>query len=110
MRTEFSLALYGTAARRSALPCEIVLERLGVFAGVFQRLAECEFEMEAVVGREVGPPQQAAHRLDLAGGEAEGLEVGQAPVGLAEARIEFDAPAVGLDGAFLVPAVFSAWP
>ena len=87
------------AAQRVA--AQVMLERLRVFVGILQRLADREFEMQAILRAEVAALQLLAHRLQLIGVEAEGLQVGQAPVRLAETGFQRDAPAVSLDRAVL---------
>ena len=79
----------------------VVPERALVLGLVLERLAERELEVAALLAVDLAA-QRGAHRRDLVGGEAEGLEVREAPPGLAVARVERDRAAVGLDRARLV--------
>ena len=78
-------------------------ERIGVFGAILQRLAQREIEMEAMLGVEIITKELRAHRRDLVVAEAEGLEIGETPIRLAEAGIERDAAAIGGDGLVLTP-------
>src|SRR5438270_1890625 len=69
------------------------LEFLGVLAG----LAEGEFQVHPIVGRGVSPCQLAAHRLDVGGGKAERLQIGEAPPGDRESGDQLETPAVRTD-------------
>ena len=80
----------------------VMLEGGRVFVAVFQRLAQREVEMQPVLGVEVAALQLRAHAGDVGIVEAEGLEVGQAPPCVAEARLEFGATPVGGDRALRV--------
>ena len=78
----------------------IVREGPGVLAAVLERLAEREIQVQPVLVFEVRALQLRPHRGDVGIVETEGLEVGQAPPGIAEARVEFEAAAIGGDRAF----------
>src|SRR5947199_2760753 len=69
------------------------LEFLGVLAG----LAESEFQVHPIVGRGVSSCQLAAHRLDVGGGKAERLQIGEAPPGDRESGDQLETPAVRTD-------------
>jgi hypothetical protein len=79
----------------------VVLERFYVLTRVFQRLAEREAQVDAVRLRNVRPRELRTHRGDLPGREAQRLDVGERPPGLADARREFDGVPVGCN--VLVP-------
>ena len=61
-------------------------------AGVVHRLAQRKFEMEAVLVVELGGLQRRLHRRDIALVELHGLEIGEAPPGLAERRARSRSP------------------
>src|SRR6185436_2736936 len=65
------------AAQRVA--ARVLIERRRVFAHVFERLAEREMEMEAVVVGEIFALDLRTHGGDVIGREAEGLEVRETP-------------------------------
>ena len=70
-------------------------EGLGGLAGILTGLAQGIVQMDPVV---VGQGRHLGHAGDgrvLGGGELHHLEVGQAPVGFAEAGCQGDAPAIG---------------
>jgi hypothetical protein len=73
-----------------------VRECTRVVATVLVRLAEREAELYARLGR-LCPGELPLHRRDLGVVEAEGLEVRQAPPGLAVLRAQLHGPAVGRD-------------
>ncbi len=66
------------------VPLRVVLEGLRVVAGVLAGLAQGEMEVHAVHVVERGVREVGAHGGEIRVGEAEGLEVGEAPVGLPE--------------------------
>ena len=66
-------------------------------------LAEGEVDVDAVLRAESGVGQCRAHRGNVVGREAIGLEVGKAPPRLAEARLERESGAIGGDR-FIDPA------
>ncbi len=76
----------------------VVAERRCEIAGVLQRLAERVVQVEAVVVAQVGARHRLAHRPSLGRLEPHRLQVGEAPVGLAEAGRERDGAAIGGDG------------
>ena len=76
-----------------------MLERLRIFVCIFERLAHRELELKSTVGIQIAALQLLAHRNEILGTEAEGLQVCHAPVRLAGARIKRDAFAVSSDGA-----------
>jgi hypothetical protein len=80
----------------------VMLEGGRVLVAVFQRLAQREVQVQAVLGVQVAALQLRAHPGDVGIVEAEGLEVGQAPPGIAEARFERGAAPVGGDRALRV--------
>ncbi len=82
-------------ARRVA--AGIMVEGLAISAGILERLAKREIEIGAVgrIGRR--RRRKRAHPRHLGGIEAHGLEIGQAPIGLAEPRLERDRAAIGRD-------------
>ena len=67
----------------------VTAEGLAVVAAILQRLAEREAEMIAVDRRGLGPRLLRLHAGDLVLGETIGLEIGQAPISVAEARPAF---------------------
>ena len=69
----------------------------GEVAAVLQRLAEGEAEVGPVFHASVRVGRLSAHRVDLGGAEAIGLEVRQAPVGVAEVGPGGRRRAIGLD-------------
>ena len=83
------------APQRVALP--VVLEGFGVALLIFQRLAECEVKVVAVLGGEVRTGQLLAHPRHIGGIEAIGLEVGEAHPCLPQARLELERAAIGAD-------------
>ena len=91
----------GLAAERVSF--RVVLERFRERLRVLERLAEREVEVIAVLFADVGPRELPAHDGDVARLEAERLEVGEAPPGLAEVGKKLGAPAVRID-AFVRPA------
>ena len=70
------------------VPARVVAERRRVFAAIFQRLADGEFEMQAVFVVEVRARDRLPHRLQLFVAETERLQIREAPVRLAELRID----------------------
>ena len=78
-------------------------ERLGVPAFVLESLAHGKIEVIAVLLGQIGARQMRLHRQFFLGAEAKGLQVGEAPIGLAQVRRQLNAPAVGRD-AVLLPA------
>ena len=57
-----------------------------VGSGILQRLAEREFEMHPIVVCQILASERGAHGARLLLGEANGLQVGEAPVGFAQSR------------------------
>ena len=84
----------------------VVHEGVGVVGAVFQGLAQREIKMETMFVGEVVTRQLRAHRRDLVVAEAEGLEVGQAPVRFAETGIQRNAAAIRGDGLRLASGGF----
>ena len=80
---------------------QVVAERRCILARILQRLAQGEIEVVTVLIAEIRARQLALHRGHVRGIEAEGLEVGQAPVGLAVRWIHRDRAPVSLDRARL---------
>src|SRR5256885_10374797 len=76
-------AALGLLERVAAL---VVPERLLVFAPVLERLAEREAQVVPIHEPGGGGGLESAHALELCVGETVGLEVGEAPVGIAEVR------------------------
>ena len=74
-----------------------------MFAPVLERLAECETKMLAVDCRGVGRRFRGAQRRQFILREPVGLEVGETPPGIAEARPAGRRAMVGIDG-LLTPA------
>ena len=70
---------------------------LGDLAPVLQRLAEREAEVIAILQRRCRRRLLGAHARDLLVAEAIGLEVGQAPIGVAEIGPGRRRRAIGLD-------------
>src|SRR5580704_5872300 len=81
----------------------VVGEGFLIARGILARFAEGELEMQPVVVREVAARERRAQCNDLDLAEAEGLEVGEAPVRLAERRLERNRAPVCAD-AFVLAA------
>ena len=62
--------------------------------------------MQAIVLSEIRARQLPTHCGQLVGAEAEGFQIGQAPPDFAERRLEFQAAAIGSNGAVAVPGGF----
>lgn len=76
-----------TASRRlERITADVIGPRGGGLVAIFASLAEREAEMDAVVGERLGCCFSGLHGGDLSVGEAVGLEIGEAPVRVAEAR------------------------
>src|ERR1019366_7056316 len=54
---------------------------------VLESLAEREFEMQAILARQIGAAERAAHREDVALRKAKRLEVREAPIAFAQRRL-----------------------
>ena len=87
------------AVQRIALG--VVLEGTRVISGVLEGLAERKVELQAFLRIELGTRHLRLHRGKIRCIEAEGLEIGEAPVGLTEGRIVDDALPVGVDAVVL---------
>ncbi len=85
----------GKAGAAAGIAALIELEGFGMLARVFQGLAQGELELAVLLGIEVAALQLLAHGGDVFRREAEGLQVGKAPPGFAEAWVQFDAAPVG---------------
>ncbi len=81
----------------------VVLEGLGPAAGVLQCLAEGEMQVQPILAGDVRQGELALHRGHVGGAEAEGLQVGETPPALAEARLQLQAPAIGGDAVLGAP-------
>src|SRR6476659_6135172 len=66
-------------------------------ARIMHRLAEGKFEMETVLGLEAGSLERSLHRRNVPVVEPDGLQVGKAPPGFAQAGGYQDSLAVGRD-------------
>src|SRR5579883_1361007 len=75
----------------------IVAEGAFVRGAILESLAEREMQVQAILARQARPLERARHRLDVTVLEAKGLEVREAPPGLAEGRLQLERPAVRLD-------------
>src|SRR5579883_1261706 len=75
----------------------VVGERLGVLTSVLESLAEREAEMETIRDRGTRCGLRGSHGRELFVREAIGLEVREAPVGIAIARPDLCCAPVGLD-------------
>ena len=96
----------GVVAERRALERVaflVALERGRVIGLVLQRLAEREADLDTALDRQVGGGEQRPHRLDLGVLEAEGFEVGQRPIGLADLGEALDDRAIGRDRILAAP-------
>src|SRR6185312_9052903 len=71
--------------------------------GTLQPLAERKAQVIAVVERGAGSFLGAAHARQLLVGKTVGLEVGEAPVGIAEIPAAAGRAAIGLDGSLGLP-------
>ncbi len=76
----------------------VVGEGFGKAALVLQRLAEGIVQVHAVLGRQVRALKLAAHGLHVRRAERGDLQVGQAPVGVAQSGLQRDAALVGGHG------------
>lgn len=74
-----------------------------VLREIFKGLAECEIEVETVGVGEILARELVFHRRELGGREAESLEVGEAPVRLAQPRFEGNRATIRGDALFLLP-------
>jgi hypothetical protein len=86
------VAHLGPAKGRAA---GVVGEGVGVAGGVLVGLAQGIVQVQAVVVGQVRTLQGAGHRRQVGRVETVGLEVGQAPPGLAQRRLQVDGLAVG---------------
>src|SRR6516225_503606 len=77
------------------------MPRFRVLAQVLVRLAEAETQMIAINRIKDRRTFFRAHARDLALREAIGLEIGEAPIGVAEARSDSCCLSVGFDGLLL---------
>ena len=66
----------------------VVRERRRVVAGILQRLAQGEVQVQAVLVRKIGARALRTHHRHVVVAEAEGLQVGQAPPHFAEAGLQ----------------------
>src|SRR5205807_4238047 len=82
-------------AQRVALA--VVPEGVGVASLVFERLGEREVQVVVILGAQVRTRELPAHLSQVAGIEAIGLEVGEAPPGLTQTRLELEGSAIGAD-------------
>jgi len=71
-------------------PFCVMSERAFEVGPVLQSLAEGIVQVEAVFAGHLRAPELNLHGRDLVVGKLFGLEVGEAPVGVAEARLQFD--------------------
>jgi len=81
----------------------VIFEGFVVFPVVLQRFPQCEGQMRLVIGVAALGRYLLAHVVDVFVAEAERLQVGQAPIGLAYLGTQTDAFIVGLDG-FIQPS------
>src|SRR6266478_7311452 len=79
----------------------VVPERSRELRGVLAGLAEREFQVQSIVDRAFYPRQLTAHCLDVGGGKAKRLQIGEAPPGDCEIRYQLETPAVRADGLVL---------
>src|SRR6185369_4017111 len=79
----------------------VVSKRLLVGLAVFERLAERELEMKAVIVCQVIALERPAYRPDIILRETEGLEIGKTPVSLAQRRLYLDRAAIRRDAIIL---------
>ena len=68
-----------------------------------QRLAERELELEPVVFVEIAALQRGLHRGHVVVVEVHGLQIGEAPPGVAERRLQGDRLAIGGETVRLTP-------
>lgn len=85
----------GTAKRVAFL---ILLEGFRVEPIVFERLSESKIQMAAIFVGQSATRKLRAYVLDVPWREAKRLDVGKAPIGLAEIRLQRDTPAVRANG------------
>src|SRR5262249_49572755 len=87
LRAAHVLAQFGSFVANSAaaaiVALRVVLERRGIVARVLERLAHREVEVIAVLVDEIGARELSPHGGEIGIGEAEGLEIREAPVRLA---------------------------
>ena len=76
----------------------VKFERFVVFLAVLQCFPQCKGQVRLVIGIAALGRYLLAHVIDVFVTEAEGLEVGQAPIGFAHLGAQADAFVVGLDG------------
>src|SRR3981081_4643861 len=72
-------------------------EGSSVVGRIFERLAEGEFELQALVVTDVLPSHLHPHRADIFGGEAEGLQIRKTEPGFAESGAQLDTLAIGAE-------------
>src|ERR1700704_4526660 len=78
-----------------------MLETGRVILRVLERLAEGEIKMKTIRVAKILAGELRAHGLQLLGAEAEGLQIREAPVRLAEVRCNTQTPAIRADGLLL---------
>ena len=72
----------------------VVFNRCGIVAGVLQRFAERELEKAPILIRQIRASELRSDAVKVGGLKLEGLQVRQAPVGLAHRRGEFQSSTV----------------
>ena len=86
-----------SAARAQPVARGVVLERLGVVAGVLQRLAQREVEVQAVLVGEVGARELRAHRARRPRSKRKVFRFARLQYASPSLGAERDAPAIGVD-------------
>ncbi len=94
----------GGAAQGGASP--VVLERVLEPRFILQRLGQGEMQVRAIVRPRQAPVQQLAHRRDVDAREPDDLQIGQAPIGFAEAGLEGETSPIGRDAVILAAQGF----
>ena len=91
------VGLVSDAGAAQTVTLLVVLEGRSELPSVLQCLAEREVKVEAILFIQVGSLQLRAHRSDVRLREPEGLQVREAPIGLAEMRRQLDTLAIGAE-------------
>ena len=81
-----------------AVATPVILEGLVIFSAVFQRFTEGKSHVRLIVGIATFGGDLFSHVLDIVIAETKGLQISQAPVGLANLRTQADTFPVGFNG------------
>ncbi len=70
-------------------------ERIRVGGLVLERLAQRKLHMQPVLVAQIAARRRRAQGRDIGGGELDGFEVGETPIGLAQRRLQRNGTTVG---------------